>query len=127
MGNKLRSLFSDYGMFGVLLLLCLVCSLATISPQQPTDRWTADRLAAKVAVEHPAGNAVVVGLRSDDEGAFVNCVEDGLKRRGVTVLSAVSGPPGEIEQAIRRAIAGGQRIDVVVSSLGVAEYPILNR
>src|SRR5437868_4505246 len=71
MGNKLRSLFFDYGMLGVLLLLCLACSLATIAQQQPTDGWTADRLAGKVAGEHPGGGALVVGLPNEGERAVV--------------------------------------------------------
>ncbi len=125
MGNRLRSLFSEYGMLGVLLLLCLVCSVATISKQQPTDGWTADRLAAKVATEYPGGSAVIVGLRSGEEGAFVNAVRVGLERRGMTVLAGVNGPPAEMERAIRSAIAAGRRVDVIVSSLSVAEYPIL--
>ena len=46
MGKMLRTLLSKYGMLAVLLLLCVACSLATIARQQPTDRWTADALAA---------------------------------------------------------------------------------
>lgn len=125
MGKMLRTLLADYGMLGVLLLLCVACSLATISKQQPTDRWTADRLAAKVAAEHPGGSALVVGLPNDTERAFVAAVEEGLKRRDVNVVAAVNGLPFETREAIERAIANGHRIDVVVASLGASTQTVL--
>ena len=125
MGKKLRALFSDYGMLGVLLLLCVACSLATIARQQPLDRWTADRLAAKVATDHPRGAALVVGLPSKEEKAFVAAVVEGLKRRGVKVVAAVNGLPSETKEAIRQAIATGERIDVAVTSLGASTRTVL--
>ena len=125
MGKMLRSLLTDYGMLGVLLLLCLACSLATIKQQQPTDRWTADRLAAKVAAEHPAGTAIVVGLDSNTERGFVEAVTQGLERRGLTVAAAVNGKPEQMGDAIRQAVMAGQRIDVIVSSLSTSEYTVL--
>ena len=125
MGNKLRSLFVDYGMLGVLLLLCVACSLATIAKQQPTDSWTADALAAKVAREHPGGTTLVVGLANEGERAFVAAVEEGLSRRGMKVVAAVNGLPSETKEAIKRAIAKGERIDVVVASLGASTQTVL--
>src|SRR6185436_2260187 len=125
MGKMLRSLLTDYGMLGVLLLLCLACSLATIKQQQPTDRWTADRLAAKAAAEHPAGTAIVVGLDSNTERGFVEAVTQGLERRGLTVAAAVNGKPEQMGDAIRQAVAAGRRIDVIVSSLSTSEYTVL--
>lgn len=125
MGNKLRSLFYDYGMLGVLLLLCVACSLATIAKQQPTDGWTADRLAGKVAGEHPGGAALVVGLPNESERAFVAAVEKGLTKRGVKLVAAVNGLPSETKDAIKEAIAKGERIDVVVASLGASTQTVL--
>ena len=125
MGNKLRSLFFDYGMLGVLLLLCLACSLATIAQQQPTDGWTADRLAGRVAGEHPGGAALVVGLPNEGERAFVAAVEKGLTQRGVKVVDAVNGLPSETKGAIKGAIARGERIDVIVASLGASTQTVL--
>jgi len=46
---------------------------------------TSSRLAAKVAEEHPAGTAIVVGLPNDTERGFVAAVEEGLQKRGVKV------------------------------------------
>ena len=83
MGDKLRSLFFDYGMLGVLLLLCLVCSLATIARQQPTDGWPADRFAAHVAEEHPSGPAPVAGVPHAGARAFVAAGAAVRARRGV--------------------------------------------
>ena len=125
MGQKLRSLFSDYGMLGVLLLLCLACCLATIARQQPTDRWTADRLATKVAEEHPGGSAIIVGLPNDTERAFVAAVEEGLQKRGVKVVAAVNGLPSETKDAIKGAISRGEQIDVAVASLGASNQTVL--
>src|SRR3954469_6846496 len=125
MGKRLRALFSDYGMLAVLLLLCLACSLATIAKQQPTDSWTADRLAAKVAAENPAGAALVVGLPNGDDRAFVAAVQQGLERRGLTVIAAENGQPEAIREAINNAVAAGQRIDVIASSLGASKLSVL--
>ncbi len=125
MGKMLRTLLSNYGMLGVLLLLCVACSLATIARQQPTDRWTADALAAKVAEQHPGGAALVVGLPNDGERAFVAAVAEGLEQRGVKVVAAVNGLPSDTREDIQRAIANGERIDVVVASLGASTQTVL--
>lgn len=125
MGRTLRSLFSEYGMLGVLLFLCLACSLATISQQQPVDAWTADALAAKVAGKHPGGAAIVVGLDNGEERKFVAAVAEGLKQRGVTVVAAVNGLPSDTKEAIKGAVARGQPIDVAVSSLGASTQTVL--
>jgi ribose transport system permease protein len=125
MGRLLRSLFFDYGMLGVLILLCLVCSLATIARQQPLDWWTADALAAKIADQHPGGAAIVVGLANDEERAFVAAAAEGLRQRGLTVVAAINGLPSETKATIKNAIVRGQRIDVAVSSLGASTQTVL--
>ena len=127
MRKTIGVLLSDYGMLAVLLLLCLICSLATIAQQQPTDTWTADRLAAKIAEEEPGGSAVVVGLNSDEEKDFVEAVRSGLENRGLTVVAALNGSPAETRQAIEQAIEAGKRIDVVAASLGASSKSVLER
>lgn len=118
------ALLSEYGMLVVLLLLCVVCSLATIAEQQPTDSWTADRLAARIAADYPNGSALVVGLSSDVEQAFVEAVRDGLQSRGVQVVDALNGKPVDARRAIGKAIGAEQKIDVVVASLAASKWPI---
>lgn len=127
MGKKIRIFLSDYGMLAVLLLLCLACSLATIARQQPTDTWTADRLAAKIAAQEPGVSALVVGLNNPEERAFVAALRSGLENRGISVVAALNGSPAETRKAIETALRGGKRIDVVAASLGASRQSVLER
>ena len=122
LARYLRSVLSDYGMLLVLLLLCAACGIATIADQQPIDSWTADRLAGQIAAEFPGQNALVVGVDSDDEKAFVALVRAGLQRREVQVLDAVNGDAVAAGQALERAAAAKQKVAVVASSLAASQW-----
>src|SRR5688500_2048544 len=95
-GSRPRSavsrLASHYGMAGVLLLLCVYYSWATIRPQQATGEPAAQTLAAEVAAAAPQGARVlIVARQSPEDAAFADALQRLLEARGLVVVGNVKG------------------------------------
>ena len=103
-GARLVSrLASEYGMFGVLLLLVALFSILTVREQEPTGDRAAAGLARIIAREAPDGARVFIAVRPGEDDARV---ATGLRRRlegtGHAVAGSVAGDPAEMRAALER-------------------------
>ena len=100
---SLSRFFSDYGMAGVLVLLCLYYSWATYTTLEPRGEAAAPDLAAQIARSMPKGGNVLIIARADDEDArFAAAVETRLKEAGIHVVGKVLGDPRAARQALQK-------------------------
>ena len=95
--------FSDYGMAGVLVLLCLYYSWATYTTHEPRGEAAGRVLAAQVARSVPNGaNVLIVARATDEDTRFAAAVEARLKEAGINVLGKVLGDPRAARQAVQK-------------------------
>ena len=114
-------LASEHGMLGVLLLLVVFFSVATIDEQRPTGAAAADQVAdAIVADATPATRVLVVGRGGAADAAFARRLAERLGEAGVAVAAVAVGEP----RAVREAL-GESGATVVGTSEGAA--PVARR
>lgn len=111
--DTLSRLAANYGMGVALILLCIVCSLATISDQLPTGKRAADSIAAQVS---DGASALVVGRSSGTDPELVQLLAERFEAKKVTVVERVVGGPPDARAALERLAAAGTKVDVIAAS-----------
>src|SRR5581483_9375662 len=95
---------SEYGIAAVLLLLCVVFSVATLAVQQPEGAAAGEELARRVAGRHPAG----------------------VERAGVKVLATSQGPPSSARKTLTRLAAEGHPPAVIAVSRTAGRWSLFD-
>lgn len=110
-----RRLFRDYGMVGVLLLLCGFFSAATISEQPALGEADAARLARRLQQAHGPQARVLIAARDlPEEALFADQLKTALTKEGALVVQVVKGAPSDARAALEH-LAGlaGARLDAI--------------
>src|SRR5438093_8310 len=90
---------ADYGMVLVLLLLCGLFSVLTLSEQRPTS----DAAARRLAGEFSKGARVLIAVREQSEdAAFARELESAFRTRGVELIGVVKGEPKDARAALMK-------------------------
>lgn len=120
-------LVSDYGMVLVLLLLCAFFSAATLAEQHPGGAAGGAALADDVAARlGPSARVLIVVGEGQEDAAFADALERGLRGAGLTVVAAVRGEPKDARTQLMRLAEGGGKLDAVVASQTAAAWPVLD-
>ena len=124
--SLVRSL-SDYGMFFVLMLLCVFFSYATWNEQHPEGREAARQITEKFAERHgQCKAAVVVGQGGALAAEFVEQVSETLGEAGVSVLENVQGDPRDLDAVLKKLSDAGKTVDAIVVTRQVSQWKILD-
>ena len=109
---KIKSLFtSDYGMFWVLIALCVFFSLITYEEQQPEGVEAAERLVGTIdAFFDRPQNVVIAGKAGEQGEAFASKTHELLIDRGWKVVGLVNGGPPELGKTIRSAFEEDSKV-----------------
>jgi len=119
--SMLRRLAADYGMAGVLLLLCIYYSIATWNEQFPAGAEAAERVAEAVSAE----TAFVVAETGAEAREFADRAAELLRARGVEVLGVFAGEPPGLRDAVAAATAGGRRIGAFAATYQAGRWRVL--
>jgi ribose transport system permease protein len=134
----LKRLVADYGMAGVLVLLCAYYSWATFTTHEPRGEAAGRILAAQVARSAPnGGNILIVARGTEEDARLAERLEARLKAERLNVIGKVLGDPRAARQALQKydadrtplaAIATTPECAVWTVFEGMAEkYPNLGR
>ncbi|MGB7158416.1 MAG: ABC transporter permease [Tepidisphaeraceae bacterium] len=116
-------LASNYGMAGVLLLLCAYYSLVTFQRQQPTGPTAAARLMGEI----PNGASVLIVATSGAEDAsFAAALERALRDAGARVAAKVVGGPVDARTAIERLAGAGDSVEFIATTPQCAAWPLFD-
>lgn len=100
----MKRLLSDYGMLGVLVLLCAVIGVGTIAEQHPEGAEGAALLAETIRARFPAGSDVlIVAPTGVQDRAFAEALPGLLP--GYRILETVVGEPRDGRLALERHAA----------------------
>ena len=121
-----KLLSSDYGMLGVLGVLCVFFSLITFENQQPVGRDAADRLLVQIQNQFETpGVAVLAGKGSDDGRDFVSQLEEQLIQEGWKVEAKIAGSPIDLGKALRQAGENKLRVILLACEQSFADLPLV--
>ena len=127
--SSLSRVFADYGILGVLLLLCLCCSLGTFQQRKPKGRQAALAVAGEITAwaDRQAGVVILA-----EDAQFADVLEGLLIEDGVEVVEKITGRPVAMRRALERLAADsvridGARIDAIATTMTAPVLPRLAR
>lgn len=120
-----KRIASNYGMLLVLLLLCLLFSVLTISEQYPTGAFAAESLLKQIKGESIVGNTflIIVADNSADRD-FDSVLQEKLAQQGATVLEPIFGSPPVIRNYLNKLSESRVVPDVFITTHAL--LPTLN-
>ena len=123
----LRNLLSsDYGMLGVLILLCVFFSVITFEEQNPVGEEGADRLLGQIADQFEKPGTVIIAGRASEEGRnFVSHLKNELIEKGWLVEAAISGSPIDLGKALRRAVEVKEKVVLLACEQTFSGLPVV--
>ena len=121
--SKLSVVLRDYGMAGVLVLLCAFFSALTYTEQHPTGEAAAKQLAGDIAKQVGKSARVFIAVRDQGEdAAFATKLEAELKSAGATVFATVKGEPKDAREALQKISAAAAKLDVIACNQATASW-----
>ncbi|MCA9731556.1 ABC transporter permease [candidate division KSB1 bacterium] len=113
----LQKIMTDYGMLGVLILLCAYFSWATLQEQQPQGEDAAKLVTHSIhAFVHPPANILIATKDQEQDRAFASEVQNALQDTGFVILNRLAGTPAEIRAALETQVNGEEAIAAIVTT-----------
>ncbi|MEC9004272.1 MAG: ABC transporter permease [Planctomycetota bacterium] len=112
----IKMLIADYGMVFVLLFLCVLISVLTISDIHPEDPRSGRRLAGLMVKKYGKDiNVLVVARDIDADRKFAKAIQEELTRLGAHVVGTELGDPYSVRQRLEKSGAESVRVDLVAT------------
>ena len=105
---------SDYGMLGVLVILCAFFSWITLEEQQPQGGDAADVLAQSIeqSFQRP-GRVLIAGRKTDEGKAFTFRLNELLTQSGWEIAGIVQGGPPELGKGLRASFDQNKSLNLL--------------
>lgn len=98
-GLRLSRFLRDYGMLGVLLLLCLLFSVLTLRDQSPTGARAAESLVDPISTYQPESTVVLIACQNNrDDSLFAHTLQAQLAERKFSRVMLAEGDPSDIRE-----------------------------
>tara|TARA_B110000003_G_scaffold275623_1_gene318796 strand:+ start:3119 stop:4456 length:1338 start_codon:yes stop_codon:yes gene_type:complete len=123
----LKTIFSsDYGMLGVLVLLCVFFSWITFEEQQPEGGDAADSLNQSISQDfNEPGRVLIAGRKTDSGQVFTTRLHGLLLAAGWEIAGVVEGGPPELGKGLRLAFDQNQSLDVLACEQSFVKLAVL--
>ena len=122
----IKKLLTDYGMFLVLIVLCLLFSVLTLKKQVPESSAAAARLIEQINNEFKKSDIILtVGAVNKDSAPFAETMGRELKKDGFSNTHIVVGIPRDLRLALDDIKAGGGRLAAIATSGDVTKWPVI--
>ena len=123
----LKTIFSsDYGMLGVLVLLCVFFSWITFEEQQPEGGDAAESLNQSIRQDfNEPGRVLIAGRKTDSGQAFTTRLHGLLSAAGWEIAGVVEGGPPELGKGLRLAFDQNQSLDVLACEQSFVKLAVL--
>jgi ribose transport system permease protein len=124
----MKKLLADYGMVLVLIALCVLFSILTITERVPSGLGAAPQLLDRVEAECEKTDAIlVVGAARKDSGALAEVLGKQLNDAGFTEARTVVGSPRDVRLALDDLQARGKSLAAIVTSGKVPTWLVIER
>jgi len=123
-----RKLLSDYGMFLVLLLLCVLFSVLTLKEQIPEGGAASARLIEQINNEFKKSDTIlVVGAVNKDSASFVEKLGEELVKEGFNNTKVVVGVPRDLLLVLDDIRAEGGGLAAIATSGNVTKWGVIEQ
>lgn len=107
--------FSNYGMLGILLILCILFSILTMRDQHPSGEDAAESISKKlVSYSHDTG-ILILSRATEDDSLFARALEKILASEGFKSVRVLTGDPAEVRTALE-VISDSIKFDIVATT-----------
>jgi len=121
----LKRLASQYGMAGVLVLLCVYYSWATYTTHEPRGEAAAPVLADQLAKSlSKNANVLVVARTSGEDARFADTLESRLKAANFNVAEKVFGDPRAARQVLQKLDRDHVALDAIATTPECAVWTV---
>ncbi len=115
--RSLVRILSDYGMFVVLLVLCVFFSAVTFTEQSASGPAAAGQLGNELTKKLDSGARVLIAASTQlNDPAFADTLERQLADAGFRVQAVIKGGPKEAKLALEQIQLRGERLDAIACS-----------
>lgn len=112
-----RRLLADYGMVIILIILCLLFSLLTISEQHPVGAAAANDISKQIVkIGKSEGSILVATSGTPEDKEFVKALRDNPKINNLVSLSFIQGTPSEVRSKLAELDSLGQIPSYIVTT-----------
>jgi ribose transport system permease protein len=124
--RKLAKLFSDYGMLGVLLVLCVALTCITIKEQHPQGAEAARQVAERIQADHSESvHVLAVGLTKGNGLDFTTELQKTFANTQVK-LTVVNGTPRDAAIQLRKIAKEGGKLTAIAATQTTAKWPLFD-
>jgi ribose transport system permease protein len=117
----LPRLLVDYGMLGILLLLCLFFSILTLHDQHPTGIAAAKALADKLYETVPSSTGIlIISRETEEDSLFSHSLLEKLIQRGYKSARIISGDPASVRSKLTSLADSISGINVIATTQSFA-------
>jgi ribose transport system permease protein len=121
-----RKLLTDYGMFLVLIVLCVLFSVTTLKKQIPESSAAAAQLIEQINNEFKKSDVILtVGAVNKDSAPFAVKLGEELKRWGFSNTRVVVGIPRDLRLALDDIEAKGDGLAAIATSGDVTKWRVI--
>ncbi|MHC4463028.1 MAG: ABC transporter permease [Planctomycetota bacterium] len=121
-----RKLLSDYGMFFVLLLLCVLFSVLTLKEQMPEGSAAAARLTEQINNEFKKSDTIlVVGAVNTGSGPFAEALFEELRGEGFSNVEKVVGIPRDLRVKLDDIRSQGSGLAAIATTGNVPKWLVI--
>ena len=123
----LKALLIDYGMVFVLLFLCVLISLLTITDIHPEDPRAGRRLAQLMVKNYGKDiNVLIVARKIKADKEFASAIEQELTDLGATVVGTELGDPRSVRKRMEKVGSDSVEIDLIATHNFSSKWNILS-
>jgi len=120
---SLTRILTDYGMFVVLMLLCVFFSAVTVTEQAASGPAAAEQLRNDMTKVLDANARVIISASNQSsDPAFADELERQLRDAGLNILSSIKGGPKEAREALEKLQSQGGKLDAIACSESSANW-----
>ncbi|MEM9480885.1 MAG: ABC transporter permease [Verrucomicrobiota bacterium] len=125
----MKSIFNDYGMVIILLVLCLVFSLLTIQKESPDSPSAARAMAEEIIrAVGPEDTGIALGAKNTSSADFVERVMKELRDlENPPTVKAVVGEPRDLRIALEELAGSDSELTIMVATGDTAKWRILEQ
>jgi ribose transport system permease protein len=121
--HRFTAVFNDYGMLGVLLLLCVYFSWVTLDDQHPNGESGGSQLAETITDQFDSGTTVlIIARKTKEDTEFTKALQFGLEARGLTVVEVVQGQPRDARRALTKVAESGTSLDLIACNQATLQW-----